>query len=54
MDQCPPHDFRAAWQTDEKGVIYCRFCALILDLEPQRTGPPSEESVTITVTDKQT
>jgi Fe2+ or Zn2+ uptake regulation protein len=51
LDLCPPHDFRAGWQTDEHGVIYCRLCGEVRELEAQRIGAPAEE--VITVTDKQ-
>lgn len=53
-DRCPPHNFQSAWQTDEIGVLFCRFCGEVRDLTPQKVGPPVEESIkSITVTDKQ-
>lgn len=53
-DRCPPHFFQHGWRTDALGLIWCRFCGEVRDLEPQNVGPPVEESIqSITVTDKQ-
>lgn len=53
-ERCPPHNFKAAWMTDEVGVLFCSACGEIRELAPQKVGPPVEESIkSITVTDKQ-
>jgi len=45
-DYCPPHKFAAAWQDDDKGVIFCRYCGEVRELEVQRIGAPDLEKVT--------
>ena len=42
---CPPHDFRAGWRTDENGVIYCRLCGEVRELEAQRVEASETEKI---------
>ena len=40
---CPPHDFRAAWASNEIGRLFCRICGDVRALEPPQTEPAAIE-----------
>lgn len=44
-DRCPPHDFRAAWSSEDVGVLFCRLCGEVMALTPQSIEAPKEERI---------
>lgn len=46
-DRCPPHYFQPGWRTDEIGLIFCRLCGEVRDLEPAKIEAPVEESISV-------
>lgn len=46
-DLCPPHDFKAAWQSENEGAIYCRLCGEIRKLAAPAIEAPAEERIAV-------
>jgi len=49
--KCPPHKFRAAWQAEDKGVLYCRSCGEVRPLEEQTISAVDLEKIASAGTD---
>lgn len=48
-EHCPPHQFYAAWMSEQMGAIYCRECGEIRELAVQKVA----QVETVKPTDKQ-
>lgn len=44
--RCPPHKFKAAWQDESRGVVYCQWCGDIMPLQAPSIEAPDEERIT--------
>jgi hypothetical protein len=44
-DICPPHAFKAAWSTEQTGVMFCQLCGDVRPLNPPTIAAPIEEQV---------
>lgn len=49
-DRCPPHNFKAAWASEDVGVLYCSMCGDIRQLSAQTVEAPAEEIFTVGTT----
>lgn len=46
-DICPPHFFLAAWRNENDGVLFCRMCGEVRELNPATIEAPDEEKVEV-------
>ena len=43
-DRCPPHNFKAAWASEDRGVLFCSLCGDIRELDTPAVEAPTIES----------